>query len=409
MNDLGTFRVTLSTMSEQLHKFMSERKPSLETDVKTGHYCKTKVVTVQLLCDCFCPWIEGSTSVAIYGKQQKEFNMHLCCKCQNWYHSYCLKKVGISPPNRRAQFICHHCTVPMTLKWGAKNFTNTCTLDNFLTTLLLYCKQHPDFLIKAIGNSDSEDVLKTGMKLMLGGELVEGRNVILQHVNTKVKFRGNQHQYDCYGNEHSNFLSIFKNISKIIVVQQCTSHYCPMEREEVMRSIPTFSFQLPSNECFEDQLKHLFPVSGAQIKGYCSAEFKGELPLQSDEHILCDRLKEQDGDGLERELYYVCGAKPRVLEASFLSRNPWMIPINISQFCGTETQLIPHEFIAYSLKFKLAGYSLHTPGHFTSIIMWKDKLYYYDDLKGTKEQRLRLLRDEDVVGKSGSYAYYFSC
>ena len=53
---------------------------------------------------------------------------------------------------------------------------------------------------------------------MLGGDLVEGRNVILQHVNTKVKFRGNQHQYDCYGNEHSNFLSIFKNISKIIVV-----------------------------------------------------------------------------------------------------------------------------------------------------------------------------------------------
>ena len=84
-----------------------------------------------------------------------------------------------------------------------------------------------------------------------------------------------------------------------------------------------------------------------------------------------------------------------------------MIPINISQFRGTETQLIPHEFNAYSLTFKLAGYSLHTPGHFTSIIMWKDKLYYYDDLKGTKEQRLRLLRDEDVVGKSGSYAYYF--
>ena len=41
--------------------------------------------------------------------------------------------------------------------------------------------------------------------------------------------------------------------------------------------------------------------------------------------------------------------------------------------------------------------------------MWKDKLYYYDDLKGTKEKRLRLLRDEDVFGKSGSYAYYFSC
>ena len=80
MNDLGTFRVTLSTMSEQLYKFMSERKPLLETDFKTGHYCKTKVVTVQLLCDCFRPWIEGSTSVAIYGKQQKEFNMHLCCK-----------------------------------------------------------------------------------------------------------------------------------------------------------------------------------------------------------------------------------------------------------------------------------------------------------------------------------------
>ena len=60
-------------------------------------------------------------------------------------------------------------------KWGAKNFTNICTLDNFVTTLLLYCKQHPDFLIKAIGNSDSEDVHKTGLKLMLGGDLVEGR------------------------------------------------------------------------------------------------------------------------------------------------------------------------------------------------------------------------------------------
>ena len=45
-------------------------------------------------------------------------------------------------------------------------------------------------------------------------------------------------------------------------------------------------------------------ICSTHIKGYCSAEFKGELPLQSDEHILCDHLKEQDKDGLERELYY---------------------------------------------------------------------------------------------------------
>lgn len=163
--DLGEVRVILSTMSEQLHSFMTGYKPSLQIEVVSGRFCKTKVVTVQLLCDCFIPWIEGSTSAAIYGTRQKEFNMHLCCKCKMWYHSYCLSKLGISPPNRRVQFMCHHCTVPMTLEWGAETFTNTCTVDNFLTTLMLHCKEHPGYLSTVLNVSDSEDVLKTGIML----------------------------------------------------------------------------------------------------------------------------------------------------------------------------------------------------------------------------------------------------
>ena len=53
-------------------------------------FCKTTTDSLLLYCLCRSTWIDGTTSEAIYGKNRKEFNSHICCKCGNWFHNYCL-------------------------------------------------------------------------------------------------------------------------------------------------------------------------------------------------------------------------------------------------------------------------------------------------------------------------------
>ena len=59
---------------------------------------------------------------------------------------------------------------------------NTCTSDNFLTILLLHCKQYEGFLQSALGCSTVQDTLKAAVTLMIGASLSEPH-----HMGSTVK------------------------------------------------------------------------------------------------------------------------------------------------------------------------------------------------------------------------------
>ena len=139
------------------------------TTVTTLHVCtepkefsSSRVDKVDLHFFYLTAWIDGSTSQAIYGKLQKQYNVHQCSKCKNWFHKACLAKLNILVPARKGTFVCSKCTIPVTIQWNHKEFTNTCTSDNFLTILMLYCQQHPAFL-SHLGSSDLEATLKASI------------------------------------------------------------------------------------------------------------------------------------------------------------------------------------------------------------------------------------------------------
>ena len=400
--DLSKVRIDVPLATQQIYSISLGKTRSLQFDIATSAFCKGNVVTVALHCICFLPWIDGSTSATIYGKNQKDYNLYQCYKCLIWFHPYCLKEIGARQPKKTAEYMCHICEIPPTLHWGDKNYVNTCTVDNFLTCLLLHCKEYPHFLSNALGNSDVDNVLRTGMKLMLPGNLVEGRHVVLQHVSSRINLPSNGNIYDCYGNEHSLFLSIFKNISRVHVIQRCTSEHCPVKCK-VTRSLITFSYCSPAKTPFDEQICNIFPVANDLLNGYCGAEFHGRVPPMA-ESFVCDRL---DEDGVVRVSYNACGGVPRILQASFMSRNPWMIVINISKLSGAEVLKLPGTIHVYGVHFELAGCSLHSPGHFTAILNWHRKKFYYDDLGATKEQRLVAVSMKKIESLHGSYAYYF--
>ena len=122
------------------------------------------------------------------------------------------------------------------------------------------------------------------------------------------------------------------------------------------------------------------------------------------ESFVCDCLDEQ---GIARVSYNACGGVPRIIQASFMSRKPWMIVINVSKLSGTEVLKLPRTIKIYGLQFQLAGCSVHSPGHFTAILNWQGKKFYYNDLGATKEQRLVPVNMDTMQNLCCSYAYYF--
>ena len=270
--ELSQVRINVNTTTEQLLQFQNDMKGSLRVEVVSSEYCKTVVTQVPLYCYCMTPWIQGSTSVAIYGSKQKEFNVHNCCKCDNWFHEFCLKASKIALPGRRADYVCEYCRIPDTLTWHHSQFTNTCTADNFITALLLHCQQYPQFISQAFGTSEVENVLKAGITLMLAGKMSEGKTTILSFVKSKLNLNYNGIKYDCYGGEYDKFLCLLKHIWKFIIYQKCTSPHCPYP-DEVARCISSHSFSSTESASLPEQLDCLFPKPG-HISGYCGAKFK---------------------------------------------------------------------------------------------------------------------------------------
>lgn len=73
-----------------------------------------------------------------------------------------------------------------TLQWHHEKYTNTCTVDNLMSALLLHCQEHPTFLSTALGNTEPENALEAALKLMMNGNLDEGKTVMLQFAHSKI-------------------------------------------------------------------------------------------------------------------------------------------------------------------------------------------------------------------------------
>ena len=245
-------------------------------------YCHATNKTVVLHCLC-CPWIEGTTSKAVYGeKLQKSFDMHVCIKCNTWFHKYCLNVCGLQVPKRNHDF-CPECKLPSTLSWNNDAYTNTCTCDNILTILLLYCKQYNTFL-SAFNSSTPENTLKSGLTLMLNGNLNWGKTVILDYLRSSLNLPRIGNKFNCLGTEFAILLSAFSHVYKLSVTKQCNSTHCPKPSSH--RYHGTYGL-FPENKGtpFADQLVQQLPLQGSYSKGYCGAEFAGIPPPKAPQGV----------------------------------------------------------------------------------------------------------------------------
>ena len=296
--------------------------------VQTLHLDMIQVLSVKLTqrlilyCLCRSPWIQGTTSKAIYGGNQKSFNSHVCCRCQNWFHIYCLQACGITPPKRQHDFVCPECATPPTISWNHNKYTNTCTSDNILTVILLHSQQYANFLEK-MGSSSAEIALKASIKIMLQGNLTRGKTIMLDYVNSVLTLPYNGKKYDCMGSEYTMFLQLFTHVWKQSISLTCNSPFCPKPKSE--RHPSSYSLQ-PHGEIMA-QIQEQFPIRG-DSQGYCGIEFPKPPPSQAPQAIN-DRL---NVDSHERVEFYECRGMPIVQSAAFLTSKPWIIPFVISSF-----------------------------------------------------------------------------
>jgi len=240
--DLSKICIDHETASKLLIDFLDDININqhLTKHLSSKQFSKPRTETVKLHCFCLTPWIDGSTSAAMYEKEQKEFNAYHCSKCNDWFHKRCLKKCNISVPRQNATFVCSKCSIPATIPWQHHEFTNTCTADNFLTIVLLHCNQNLQFISK-IGNSEIEKSLKAVM-LMQKGSVKEGKSLILRAVQARLNFQYSNGKYDCYGSEHSSLLCLFSHVWKLTVKQKCMSPHCPQKNKPTIRCQTSFHF-----------------------------------------------------------------------------------------------------------------------------------------------------------------------
>ena len=403
--DLSKVRCNPIRMGHELEAFMEGKISHLSFKYAKKPYSTTKEESVPLLCICHSPWIEGSTSKAIYGKMQREFNMHICCECGNWFHKYCLSSCGINPPKKTHDFICPDCKIPPTIPWTHSKYTNTCTSDNFFTILLLHCYQHSGFLEK-IGCSAAELALKAAVSDMLKGNIDNGKTKILNYIKSVIGTKDNTNC--CYGSEYEQCLQVFKQIWKLSLTLMCDSPHCPTPMKS--RYPVGFNFRLPDEESsFMTQIQNQFPSVGYP-HGYCGAKFGDDKP----DDATCGLRKVVDDlqDTNSFVFEYECRGVSLVQSGGFLSSSPWVIPFNINLFKNDNLKMLnelPHELEIYGKKYVLAGYTLHFPGHYTAIVFWHGKKYWYDGLGSSDALRFRKFRGtrHGFSGYEGSHVFYF--
>ena len=385
-----------------MSQFTQNLVPGLTSRTVKGMFCRSKTHDVSLLCICCCPWIEGTTSRAIYGDRQKEFNVHNCVKCLNWFHTYCLKLCNIKPATKRQDFICPSCVMPRTIPWKHHKYINTCTSDNIVNMLLLHCQQNPHFL-NNFGSSYIETALKSGISLMLNDDISLGKEVILDAIHSRTNQDSNGGIIDCIGSEYRQFVQHLRGVWKIFLSLRCHSIYCPRPVTERYQS--SFSLVPVSVKPICAQINSLFSKIGDE-SGYCGQKFYNDPPDEQGFSCLKERTL---SSGLE--FYFECTGSVKVINSQFLSKTPWILPFQIDSFGPTDLKCIkttiPETISVYSKVYKLAGYTMIKDKHLTSVVLWKNKMLLYDGLGETNEVRLREVRDFDFADQRGSYIYFF--
>lgn len=398
--DLSVVRFSEHELRVDVKLFM-ENEASIRFKREPGPFCKSKEEDVMLYCICHKPWIEGSTSKAIYGTNQKQFNCHRCCRCNNWFHKYCLAVCGIRFPKRTDDFLCPDCSLPATIPWRHPFYVNTCTSDNFLTIMLLYCRQNQDFLNK-LNLSPAECALKAGITSMLHGNIIKGKTTVLDYVSSVLNYNQVENKLNCFGSEFGMFLQAFCHIWKIQLDLKCDSPSCPVKFFQ--RYQTTYTLQSLSVVPFDLQLKKHFPKTGDRLSGYCGSEFKQTPPS-------CAPVVQNVRENIETHekiSFYECRGTPIVKDSFFLTKSPWMIPFEIGDIKEDELyDTLPLNITVFGNTYQLAGFTLHQGNHFTCVLFWNGKRYYYDGLKDTEKLRLILFAKDRLKGFQGSNAYYF--
>jgi hypothetical protein len=370
------------------------------SDEETEAFSVTYEETVMCFCFCMTAWIDGTTSAAIYGCEQKQFNAHCCSKCNNWFHMYCLKMLNIKPPKRSSDFLCSICEIPETPRWHHNKFVNTCSVDNFLTVLFIYCIQHTTFLSDCLGDSEFEKCIKAGIQLMLNKNVTEGKSIILTYLQSRQDLLYTNGKCDFYGSEYEKVLTFLKHVWQIEIKQKCQSVHCPSHRAEVSRHVTGFTIHADAQETIEQQLQRQFSNFG----GYCGARFSGNAPLNAKARI-------NDSYQIEtntRQSYYECTGELTITSANFVSSKPWVVPIQIETFTRLNCQNLPRQILIYGIHYSLGGYSVYIPGHFMAVINWHGQDFVYDGLRISREDRFFSMQAHDHFQfNAGGYAYYF--
>ena len=402
--DLSVVRFSEPNLKHDVKLFM-ENNSLLRFKREAGPFCKNEEEDIALYCICHTPWIEGSTSKAIYGANQKQFNSHRCCKCNNWFHKYCLKICGIKLPKRNDDFLCPDCSLPATIPWRHPYYINTCTSDNFLTIMLLHCRQNQDFLNK-LNLSPAECALKAGITSMLNGNIIKGKTTVLDYVSSALNYGQEDNKLNCFGSEYNMLLQAFCHVWKVKLSLNCDSPFCPTASSQ--RYQVTYSLQPFSVMPFDAQLKEHFPDNGDRLLGYCGAEFKESPPSHAPMAI---NSRENIDDSNEIIDFYECRGKPIVVDCCFISKSAWVIPFDTGNIKENEIydfmEGLPMTITVFGSTYQLAGYSLHQGNHFTSVIFWNGKKYYYDGLKETDKLRLIPFEKKKFQGFQGSHVFYF--
>ena len=124
-SDLSHLRFDCKLLMQDIQAFMNDERTTITFECVNKPFCKTTHDKVHLYCLCRTHWIEGTTSKAIHGENQKGFDSHICVKCGNWFH---LHVCNLDVPKRTHDFICPECQVPPILPWLHPRYTNVTTL-----------------------------------------------------------------------------------------------------------------------------------------------------------------------------------------------------------------------------------------------------------------------------------------
>lgn len=291
--------------------------------------------------------------------------------------------------------------MPRTIPWEHRKYVNTCTSVNILTMLLLHCQQNQQFLCN-FSSSHIEGALKSGISLMLNGDMSMGKEVILDSIHSRT----NQQKtdgglIDCIGTEYGQFMQHLRRVWKMFISLRCNSMHCP---KPLTKRYPSSLSLVPvSVKPFCSQLNTLFPNVGDE-SGYCGQEFHNDPP---DDAFSCQQERSSSSGC---EYYCECVGSLTVQVSQFLSKTPWILPFQIDSYGPTDLQCIsttvPDTIRVYSKVYKLAGYTMIKDNHLTSVVYWKNKKLLYNGFGVTDEVRLRKVCNSDFLDQKGSYLYF---